>query len=446
MAGKPVIKAALSVDELDFATLVGGENAESAPAPSAPSAIDLSALRLFNADIQLTANQLGYGKVKAGPVAATLSVAEGVAKLSLPPAGFYDGVVSANATANGAGDVASIDLVAALENVQALPLLTAAAGFRNIEGTLKANIEVSGAGADSQVFARSLRGPVALVFNDGALRGIDVAGLVRNVQSLLVAGYSPDSEAKTEFTEFSVAADIQGGVGTVSDIRLLGPFVRMSGSGDFDIAAQAIDMRLDPRVVASLDGQGSDFDVSGLGMPILVKGPLSGPAIYPDLSALLADPNRALAAISQLGIGVGGLAEEASNALGGLDGVLNGEPGTMAGGAVTDLIGQFAGGQVPAGTDGQSSGESLLNGLIGGVLGQRPPAEDAAPAVPVQAPSQAVPLPRSDPRGPVFAPAPLPAPPTQTQQPIDLIAPQVTPDTDERGNDPLRGLLDQLGM
>ncbi|MCR6671495.1 AsmA family protein [Devosia ginsengisoli] len=445
-SGKPKVTATLAVDALDFGTLTGSGQESATGSSSGPAAIDLSVLRLFDADIRLQANQLSYGAVKAGPATASLSVSDGVAALSVPQAGFYDGTLSASVTANGSGTVPAVALTAGMEGVQALPLLTAAAGFQNIEGTLKANIEVSGAGADSQAFARSLRGPVALVFNDGALRGIDVAGLVRNVQSLLVAGYSANNEAKTEFTEFSVAADIQDGVGTVSDIRLLGPFVRMTGSGSFDIAAQAIDMRLDPRVVASLDGQGSDFDVSGLGMPILVKGPLSGPAIYPDLSALLADPGRALASISQLGNGVGGLAEGAANALGGLDGVLNGDPSTMAGGAVTDLIGQFAGGQAPVGADGQPSSESLLNELIGGVFGQQQPGAETAPADPVQAPSPAVSLPRPDPRGPAVAPTTLPPPPTQTEQLIDLIAPPVAPDTEESGNDPLGGLLDQLGM
>jgi len=444
LSGKPKVTAAVAVDALDFGALTGGSGTGSGGA--GPARIDLSVLRLFDADIRLEANRLGYGAVKAGPATATLSVADGVARLSLPQAGFYDGTLSASVTADGSGAVPAIALAAGMEGVQALPLLTDAAGFRTIEGTLKANMDISGAGADSQAFARSLRGPVALVFNDGAIRGIDVAGLVRNVQSLLVGGYNADGEARTEFTELSVAADIQEGVGTVSDIRLLGPFVRMSGAGRFDIAAQTIDMRLDPRVVASLDGQGSDFDVSGLGMPILVKGPLSGPAIYPDLSALLADPNRALAALSQLGGSVGGLAEGAAGALGGLDGVLGSDPGALAGGAVTDLIGQFGGAQAEPGADGPLSGESLLNGLIGGVLGQPPSGAETAPADPVQMPPQAVSLPRPDPRGPAAASTPQPAPPTRTEQLIDLIAPQIAPQTDEGGTDPLGGLLNQLGL
>ena len=94
-------------------------------------------------------------------------------------------------------------------SVQALPLLTAAAGFERLEGRLKASVQVTGSGANTEVFARSLNGPVNVVFSDGAIRGIDVAGLVRNVQSLISSGgYTENTEAKTEFTELSVAINI----------------------------------------------------------------------------------------------------------------------------------------------------------------------------------------------------------------------------------------------
>jgi len=458
LSGKPKVTAALRVDTLDFGALTGGGEDGSGGGSSAGSTkIDLAVLRLFDADIRLEANQLGYGAVKAGPATASLSVADGVAKLSLPQAGFYGGSLSANVTADGSGAVPAIALAAGMEGVQALPLLTDAAGFQNLEGTLKANMELAGAGADSQAFARSLRGPVALVFNDGAIRGIDVAGLVRNVQSLLVTGYSADSEARTEFTELSAAMDIEEGVGTVRDIRLLGPFVRMSGTGSIDLAAQTIDMRLDPRVVGSLDGQGGDFDVSGLGMPIIVNGPLARPSIYPDISGILADPNRALQALSGLGGGVGELASGASGMIDNLGGAIGGEIDALGNDTLTNALGQIIGGQGQSSTDGAaSSGPALLNSVLGNVLGQQAqeppaltdaPAQQAAPIAengPVQAENIA--LPRPDPRGPTIAPPPQPAPPTQTEQVIDLLAPQLLPETGEGENDPLGGLLNQLGM
>lgn len=466
--GKPKITAALSVDTLDFSALTGagGDEAGTSAAGSGPAAIDLSILRQFNADIRLAASQLGYGKVRAGPATATLSIVDGIAKLTVPQAGFYEGTVTASVTANGAGDVPAIDLVAGMEGVQGLPLLTSAAGFDRIEGRLKASVQVTGSGTNTEAFARSLNGPVNVVFSDGAIRGIDVAGLVRNVQGLISAGYSENTEAKTEFTELSVAIDIQNGVGRAEDIRLLGPFVRMSGKGSIDLAAQTIDMQLDPRVVGSLDGQGGSFDVAGLGMPIIVRGPLSGPSIYPDITGILADPNRALQALSQLGGGAGELANNASGALGGLGEALGGDPGALADGVMTDLIGQLGGGQPEAGAGGTPFGEQeLLNSLLGGVLGQQAPASaQAAPSqqpvqpvetatqtnAPVQAPPEAIPLPRPDPRGGwPAAPTPAPEPEipaTPTEGPVDTILPQLAPEAGGETTDLINNLIQQIGQ
>jgi len=459
MAGKPSITASLSVDTLDLRTLTGGGGAAPASPASGPAAIDLSVLRMFNADIRFSANQLAYGDVKVGPTTATLSVAEGIARLNIPQAGFYEGIITANVTANGAGNVPSIDLAAAMENVQALPLLTDAAGFGQIEGQLKASIQVTGAGADSQAFARSLNGPVNVVVSNGALRGIDVASLVRNVRSLIGSGYSQDANAKTEFSELSVAVNIADGVAKAETIRVLGPFVRMSGAGSVDLAAQTIDMRLDPRVVGSLDGQGGDFDVSGLGMPIIINGPLSGPSIYPDLSAILADPNRALQALSQLGVDVGGLTGGASGVIEGLGGVLGGETGGLDNEGLTNAIGQVLGGQGLGGqglpTSAPPPEQTLLNSVLGGVLGQQAPGAAvptqvaSPPAVSPVAPAQpatTIVLPRPDPRGPAPSVTLPPASPTSAEPVTDLMAPQVTPPTDELGQDGIEGLINQLTM
>lgn len=467
MAGKPKIAAVLSVDTLDFGKLTGGRGASAASTGSGPASIDLAVLRLFDADIRLEANQIGYGEVKAGPATASLVVAGGIAEISVPQAGFYDGTVTARVTANGAGDVPAIDLVAAMEGVEALPLLSTAAGFQHIEGKLKASVEVKGVGANAEAFTRSLNGPVNVVFTNGALRGIDVAGLLRNVQSLIGGGYAANSEAKTEFTELSVAADIQNGVGTIADIRLLGPLVRMSGQGTVDLVAQTIEMRLDPRVVASLDGQGSAFDVSGLGMPIIISGPLARPNIYPDLSNILADPGRALQALSQLGGGIGELANGATGALGGLGPVLGGSPEAVADGVMTDLLGRLGGGQSGEGVGGSpQANQDLVNSLLGGMLGtqapgavpavEAPPAVEQPPVEAVPAPDaqvqvapQNIPLPRIDPRGRMpVVPAPVPepevAPPAVVDAPVEGEVPPAPPEGDPL--DLINNLIEQTGL
>ena len=475
MAGKTTIEAALSVDTLDFGELTGSAGGSGeASAAAGPATIDLALLRQLDADIRLDARQIGFGEVKAGPASATLTIKDGVARLVVPEAGFYDGAVTANVIANGAGEIPAIEFAARLDRVSALPLLTDAAGFQRIEGRLTAEVAVKGSGADTTALARTLDGKAGAVFSDGALRGIDVAKLVNNIQSLIRSGYNEDAAGKTEFTELSVSLDIKDGVARTGDLRLLGPFVRMSGEGSIDLAQQTISMRLDPRVVGSLNGQGGDFDVSGLGMPVLVEGSLSGPRVYPDISGILANPQQALQMLSRLGGGVGGLATGVSGAADLIKDRIGADPGSVADGVVSGLIDQLGGGQAGGGAEGNTPDNSrdIVGSLLQGVLGRQAPGQQApqeqivqpagispgevaeAPGVVpdgevlVILPSENVPVPTPNPlRMAEAAPTPEPeAPKTLTDEVVDRIAPHIVPEGNEdAANDLIKGFIDRIG-
>lgn len=196
-------------------------------------------------------------------------------------------------------------------------------------------------------------------------------------------------------------------MGHFDDLRLLGPLVRMSGQGNIDLAAQKIDVRLDPRVVGSLDGQGGDFDVSGLSMPFIVTGAIAGPSIYPDVFGILANPDQALQAISQLGGNVGQLAAGVSDI--DLESVLGDGTDAISDSVLTELTG---------GLTGRATGEgnrvipANRRELLGTLFGERNGHQAVqAQEVPVQPAEMAqepessaavsadpFPLPRRDPR------------------------------------------------
>lgn len=337
--GEPLtIRTSLSFAKLDFAALVGGGGAASGkqkPGGATDAPIDLSFLKGIDARIEVAADKLGYGKVFAGPVATVLTVADGKAQLSVPQSPFYGGTIAAEVTADGSRDAASLDLNAAIAGAAAAPLLHDAADFDRIEGALDATVAVSGSGKTTQSLTRSLGGKAAAKFSDGAFRGIDIAEVYNNLVGLLAGGFKQDQAKKTTFTELGASFAIENGVAQTTDISLLGPLVRMDGSGKIDLAEQTLDMHLNPRVIASLSGQGGDVAVKGIGVPIVVQGPLSAPRAYPDLSALAKDPQGALDMLSRLGLPTGKLK---------LDKLLQGQTGSNADGSgkgAADLIGDL---------------------------------------------------------------------------------------------------------
>ncbi|WP_434724455.1 AsmA family protein [Mesorhizobium sp. RIZ17] len=310
--GAPVtIRTSLNFAKLDFAALAGGGGAAAAgkqkPGGATDAPIDLSFLKGIDARIEVAADKLGYGKVFAGPVATVLTVTDGKAHLSVPQSPFYGGTIAAEMTADGSGDAASLDLNTAIAGTAAATLLHDAAAFDRIEGTLDATVAVSGSGKTTKSLARSLGGKAATKFSDGAFRGIDIAEVYNNLVGLLAGGFKQDQAKKTTFTELGASFAIENGIAQTTDISLLGPLVRMDGSGKIDLADQTLDMYLNPRVIASLAGQGGDVAVKGIGVPIVVQGPLSAPRAYPDLSALAKDPQGALDMLSRLGLPTGKL-------------------------------------------------------------------------------------------------------------------------------------------
>lgn len=338
--GAPLnIRTSLNFAKLDFAAFAGGgepaTGGKQKPNGATDAPIDLSFLKGIDAKVDIQADKLGYGKVFAGPVATTLVVADGKAHLNVPQSPFYGGTIAAEMTADGSKDAASLTLNTAIAGAAAAPLLHDAANFDRIEGTLNATVAVSGSGKTTKSLARSLGGKAAAKFGDGAFRGIDVAEVYNNLVGLLSSGFKQDQTKKTTFTELGASFAIENGVAQTTDISLLGPLVRMDGSGKIDFADQTLDIRLNPRVVASLAGQGGDVAVKGIGVPIVVQGPLFAPRAYPDLSALAKDPQGALDMLSRLGLPTGKL---------NLDKLIPGQTGSNGDGSgkgAADLIGDL---------------------------------------------------------------------------------------------------------
>lgn len=331
--GTPLkISSALHFAELDLARLAGAgaaspQSGGTKGGASRDTPFDLSALRSIDASIKVDAEKLGYGRVLAGPVATTLTIADGVASLDIPESAFYDGKVAANLRADGSGSEPAIALKAAIAGASAAPLLNDLANFRHLEGALQAQFDIAGAGGTTGALKRSLQGSANVRFSDGAIRGIDVADVYNNLVGLMSSGFKQNENKATGFTELGASFAIENGVARTDDIKLVGPLVRMSGHGEANLPEGQLNFRLDPRVVASLEGQGADIATEGIGVPVVIEGSLAAPRIYPDLSGLLKNPDAALATLKKLGLPTGKLH---------LDELLSGQGKA---GAIRDIIG-----------------------------------------------------------------------------------------------------------
>jgi AsmA protein len=120
-------------------------------------------------------------------------------------------------------------------------------------------------------------------FTDGALKGRNIAAMMRNIGS---AFQQPSANEKTDFSELSGTFTIAGGIVHNSDLSMKSPLLRVTGAGDADLPNTQIHYMLKPEVVGTLQGQGGK-DAGGIVVPVRIEGPLNNPSYTPDLQAAL---------------------------------------------------------------------------------------------------------------------------------------------------------------
>lgn len=380
----PQISASLNGDRLDLDTLLGGSASASAASGKGGGAsgwsdasIDFSALKSINAQLNLSVELLSYGTIDAGPINIRANVAGGKLKVELPNFQLYGGVGTGVLAVDASGKSPAQTFRFSLSNLDAYPFLDAAAGFQQIEGRAAIAIDLTASGASQRSMVSALNGTAKLEFTDGAIRGINVAKMVRNLSSATLSGWQEGDAEKTDFASLGASFKIAQGRAQTNDLHLNGPLVRMAGTGTVDLPAQTINFRVDPQVVASLEGQGGKKDLAGLGVPVAINGPWTAPSIYPDIAGILENPQAAYAKLSKLG---GGLVKlPSADALAGTLGSTGGIGALVKGKAAS--IGDLIEADQGTGEQGVVQG---LGQLLGGAEAPAPaaaPIESAAPPI-----------------------------------------------------------------
>jgi AsmA protein len=168
-----------------------------------------------------------------------------------------------------------------------------------IRGALNAVLELKFTGDQLDSIRKTLGGRGQLKFNDGAVVGLDLADMVRNVQTAFGLAEKPDEKPRTDFSEMVIALAINQGQAKIDGSKLNSPLLRLLADGSADLVRETLDLRITPKFVATLVGQGDDRQRSGVMVPVLVKGKLTDPKFEPDLKSLLSQPLPGKEKISQ---------------------------------------------------------------------------------------------------------------------------------------------------
>jgi AsmA protein len=300
---KPLYTFDLNIDKLDLNRYLPQQTqtatAENKPAAKTASTeeqpLDLSALKALNAQGNIRIGWLKYGKTEAKNLNIGLKAQDGLASLDPLNVDVYQGTVRGGVKVDARATPA-IAIKQSLQNIAVGPLLVDTINNDMLSGTGNVNLDVTAQGNTVTALKKSLGGSVDLRMADGAVKGFDLAGTMRDAKGKLnllkgQANTAADQTKKTDFSELTATFNIKNGVAHNDDLAMKAPIFRLpkgESKGDIDIGKEQINYLAKPTLVNTLKGQGGKEaeQLSGVGVPVKVTGTFAAPRFGIDMAAL----------------------------------------------------------------------------------------------------------------------------------------------------------------
>ncbi len=370
--------------------------------------------------MKISAAQIDWADAQFAPAAIEATLAGGVLKASVSNLGAYGGQATGEMIVDASTGNPTYQMHCDLVGVRALPLLTSLASFDKLDGKMQAKIAARSAGASQHAIMSNMAGTAFVTFQDGAIRGLNVAQMIRSLTASTLNGWQEQQEQATDLTQLSASFKIDRGQATTLDLNLVGPLVKVTGVGTIDLGTRMIGFRVEPQLVMTTQGQGRAADPVGFGIPVVLSGPWSSPKIYPEIQGILDNPDAAYGKLREMGKGLFGPDGA------GLNNIV-GNLGSLAGNQGGGAAGTGGAGNLLGGGFGQA-----LGGLLGG-LGNAGGSTDGTPG---STHSRSIPA------------TPMDAPQTTTPQPQQTAPPpataQNTPPPEQQDSQTMNDVLRQL--
>ena len=362
LSSKPLVKLDLDFQKLAIAATRG--TADTSAQPWSSATLDINGLNYIDVQARISATELSVGEARFTPAAVDANLTSGVLKAQVSNLGAYEGTASGDLTVDVSTANPAYAMQADLTGVRALPLLNGLADFDRVDGRMQAKLSVRSAGTSQRAIMSNIAGTAFIVFQDGAIKGLNVAQMIRSLTASTLSGWQEGTEKATDLSQLSASFKIDKGQAQTTDLSLVGPLVKITGAGTIDLGTKQIGFRVEPKLVMTTEGQGRLTDPVGLGIPVMIEGPWGSPRIYPEMQGILDNPDAAYAKLKQMGKGLfgekgAGIGAAIGSLLGGQSGAAGGQPGGAGGPTGTQPNGPL-GGQL-----GETIGNLLQKGMSG---------------------------------------------------------------------------------
>ncbi len=297
---KPAISYDLRVSEIDIDRYLppSKESAKEVAAAKETSEpeLPLETLRNLNVDGRFSLESIKVANLQARDIRADLVAKNGVIRINPLGMTLYDGKYSGDISFDVTNDTPLISLNEKISGVQAGLLLKDLMGDDLISGTANLQARVTAQGLTPEKVTETLNGTANFMFSDGAVKGFNIAHMMRKAKAKLKGKTLPDNDIKkTDFAKLSGSFSIENGVVSNNDLEAALPFARVTGKGVVDLPKEALDYLVMAKVVNTSKGQGGAelSELRGITVPVRIEGSFSEPSVKLDMDKLMSDKAKA---------------------------------------------------------------------------------------------------------------------------------------------------------
>lgn len=210
---------------------------------------------------------------------------------------FYDGLLKGDMQLDVSGDKPQVKLSQQVSRILAGPMLLDLTGEDTLLGSGDLDMKLTSRGDTVKQLKRALNGQFSFDFRDGAVKGFNLAKMIRDTKAKLKGESTVvlNEPEQTDFSELTGRATIENGVVNNQSLLAKSPYLRLEGSGKAYLLEERLKYTIRPVIVNTPSGQGGEAleELVGIPIPVKIKGNWNDPDFSIQLSKILEQQQKA---------------------------------------------------------------------------------------------------------------------------------------------------------
>ena len=232
-------------------------------------------------DVRLSAERVNLGIVRIANLAISILAKDRALDLTLGGSKLFQGAAKGKVSIKPEDDGYRVALHGSFENIDLAQATLALMDMRKIEGTTEGKFEFDSHGRTADDLMKALSGTSDLTISNGTLNGVNLATILKRIETRPLSAIRDMKGGKTDFDRFHVSATIANGNATLDKAEMIFPPNGMIMSGQVNIGERRL------TIEGNATGPDPENGTAPAILPYTVTGSFDDPVVTPDVGRIL---------------------------------------------------------------------------------------------------------------------------------------------------------------